>query len=58
VLEQVTATLGAIPVPADHEIGWIDEKTVADTLQLLHSVGEIDRIKPSSAYFTDALLTK
>jgi NitT/TauT family transport system substrate-binding protein len=57
VLEQVKATLDAIPVPADRPIGWIDGTTVANTLQLLHSVGEIDQIKAPGAYFMDALLT-
>jgi NitT/TauT family transport system substrate-binding protein len=58
VLEQVKATLDAISVPADHEIGWINEKTVTDTLQLLYSVGEIDQPKAPSAYFTNAMLEK
>ena len=56
MLEQVKATVDAINVPRDHEIGWIDEKTVADTLQLLASVGEIDQPRAPSAYFTNALL--
>lgn len=58
VFEQVEATLNAIVVPSDHEVGWIDEKTITDALQLLHSVGEVDEPKVPSAYFTNALLKK
>jgi len=58
VFEQVQATLNAIVVQPDHEAGWIDEKTITDALQLLHSTGEIDQPKPPSAYFTNALLMK
>jgi NitT/TauT family transport system substrate-binding protein len=56
VFEQIKATVEAIPVPAGHEIGWIDQKTIADALQLLHLVGEIDEPKPIDTYFTNALL--
>lgn len=56
VFEQVKATVEAIPVPAGHEIGWIDQKTIADALSLLQSTGEIDAPKPLQAYFTNSLL--
>ncbi|WP_296525275.1 ABC transporter substrate-binding protein [Rhodoplanes sp.] len=56
VLEQVKATVGAIPVPQGHEIGWIDEKTISDALELLKSAGEIDAPKPTETYFTNVLL--
>ncbi|RAI45909.1 myristoyl transferase [Rhodoplanes roseus] len=56
VLEQVKATVGAIPVPAGHEIGWMEEKTITDALELLKSAGEIDAPKPAATYYTNVLL--
>lgn len=56
VFEQVKATVDAIPVPQGHEVGWIDQKTIADTLKLLQSTGEIDAPKPTDVYFTNSLL--
>lgn len=56
VFEQVKATVEAIPVPQGHEVGWIEQKTIADTLTLLQSTGEIDAPKPTEVYFTNSLL--
>ncbi|MGD0023811.1 MAG: ABC transporter substrate-binding protein [Xanthobacteraceae bacterium] len=56
VFEQVKATVEAIPVPAGHEIGWIDQKTITDALNLLQSTAEIDAPKPADTYYTNALL--
>lgn len=56
VYEQVKATVDAIPIPAGHEAGWIDQKTITDALALLQSTGEIDSPKAPEVYFTDALL--
>ena len=56
VLQQIKATLEAIEIPSDHQIGWINEKTVADALQLLKSAGEIEAPKPVTEYYTNALL--
>lgn len=56
VFEQVKATVDAIPAPDGHEIGWIDQKVIKDTLTLLQSTGEIDTPKPLDAYFTNSLL--
>jgi NitT/TauT family transport system substrate-binding protein len=56
VYEQVKATVDAIPTPAGHEIGWIDQKTIADALALLQSTGEIDSPKAPEVYLTYALL--
>lgn len=56
VLEQVKATVGAIPVPAGKPIGWIEEKTITDALELLKSAGEIDAPKPAATFYTNALL--
>lgn len=56
VLQQVKVTLGAIPAPASHPIGWIDQKVIATTLQMMKSTGEIKEPKPVDAYFTNALL--
>lgn len=53
---QVRLTAEAIPVPAGHMIGWIDDKVITDTLELLKSAGEIDAPKPLNTYFTNALL--
>ncbi|MEO7761745.1 MAG: ABC transporter substrate-binding protein [Casimicrobiaceae bacterium] len=57
VATQVKVTADAIPVPASGRmIGWIDEKTITDALDLLKSAGEIDTPKAPSAYYTNALL--
>ena len=58
VLAQVKATLDAIEVPGDHQIGWINEKTIADALQLLKSAGEIETVNPAGNFYTNALLSK
>ena len=54
--DQVRLTAEAIPVPSGHMIGWIDDKLIVDTLELLKSSGEIDAPKPTSAYYTNSLL--
>ena len=53
---QVRVTADGIPVPSGRTIGWIDDKLIADTLDLLKSSGEIDAPKPTSTYYTNALL--
>ena len=53
---QVRVTADGIPVQAGKTIGWIDDKLIVDTLELLKSSGEIDAPKPSSTYYTNALL--
>jgi len=56
VQTQVKVTADAIPAPAGKTIGWIDEKTITDALELLKSSGEIDAPKPAATYYTNALL--
>ncbi len=56
VTTQVKATADAIPTRPGHPVGWIDDKVIADALQLLKSTGEVDAPKPTDAYFTNALL--
>lgn len=58
VAEQIKATLGAISSDGPHLTGWIDEKTVADALALLHSVNEIEEPRPPATYYTNELLAK
>lgn len=53
---QVRLTAEAIPVPAGHMIGWIDDKLITDTLELLKAAGEIDSAKPTNTYYTNSLL--
>ena len=56
VTTQVKATADAIPAAAGRPVGWIDEKVVADALQLLKSTGEVDAPKAPNAYYTNSLL--
>ncbi|MBM3357685.1 MAG: ABC transporter substrate-binding protein [Betaproteobacteria bacterium] len=56
VTAQVKATVEAIPVVPGKPIGWIEEKLIADTLELLKSVGEIEAPKSVPVYFTNSLL--
>ncbi|HYC43900.1 MAG TPA: ABC transporter substrate-binding protein [Burkholderiales bacterium] len=56
VRAQVKATVDAIPAPQGRPVGWINEKSIADALELLKSSGEIDAPKPVATYFTNALL--
>lgn len=56
VRAQVQATMAAIPVAQGRPVGWINEKAIAEALELLQSSGEIDAPKPVSVYFTNALL--
>ena len=56
VYAQVKATVEAIPDPLGKPIGWIDEKLIGTTLEMLKSVGEIDNVKPLNTYFTNSLL--
>ena len=53
---QVKVTADGISVPAGKTIGWIDDKLIVDTLELLKSTGEIDAPKATSTYYTNALL--
>jgi NitT/TauT family transport system substrate-binding protein len=56
MIAQVKATADAIPASAGHPVGWVDEKVIADALQLLKATNEVDTPKPTSAYFTNSLL--
>ena len=56
VTAQVKATADAIPAASGRPVGWVDEKVVADALQLLKSTGEVEAAKAPSAYFTNSLL--
>lgn len=56
VSDQVRLTGEAIPIPSGHMVGWIDDKLIADTLELLKSAGEIDAPKPTGTYYTNSLL--
>jgi NitT/TauT family transport system substrate-binding protein len=56
VATQVKVTADAIPVSAGKPIGWIDEKVIADALDLLKASGEIESAKPVTTYYTNALL--
>ncbi len=56
VTEQVKATVEAIPVDGGRPVGWIDEKVIADALELLQSTKEIEAAKPVASYYTNALL--
>jgi NitT/TauT family transport system substrate-binding protein len=56
VFEEAKTTVEAIPVPQGHMVGWIDQKTIANTLTLLQSTGEIGTPKPIGDYFTNSLL--
>ena len=53
---QVKVTADGIPVPAGRTIGWIDDKLIVDTLELLKASGEIEAPKPTGTYYTNALL--
>ena len=56
VYAQIRATAEAIPNFFTKPVGWIDEKLIADTLEMMKSVGEIDAPKPVSTYVTNILL--
>lgn len=56
VTAQVKATAEAIPAASGRPVGWIDEKVIADALQLLKSTGEVDAAKAPEAYYTNRLL--
>jgi hypothetical protein len=58
VLAQVKATLDAIEVPAGRQVGWINEKTIAEALALLKSAGEIEVPNPAATFYTNALSSK
>jgi len=56
VLGQVRNTMDAVPVYPGRPIGWIDEKLITGTLDMMKSVGEIDNPKPVASFFTNSLL--
>jgi NitT/TauT family transport system substrate-binding protein len=56
VTTQVKATADAIPAAGGQPVGWIDEKVIANALQLLKSTGEVEAPKAPDAYFTNSLL--
>lgn len=55
VRAQVKATLAAMPEPAGHKYGWVDEHSISQALEIMKSVGEIPDPRPASAYFTNVL---
>jgi NitT/TauT family transport system substrate-binding protein len=56
VAQQVQATVEAIPVGGGRPVGWIDERVIADALELLQGSKEIEAPKPVTTYYTNALL--
>src|SRR5688572_10599592 len=46
VRAQVQATVDAIPAASGRPVGWINEKSIAEALDLLKSSGEIESAKP------------
>lgn len=56
VLGQVKATMEAVPVYPGRNIGWIDEKLISSTLEMMKGAGEIDNPKPAASFFTNALV--
>jgi len=56
VTAQVKATLDAIPAPAGRPVGWIDEATIRQALELLKTAKEIETARPAGEYFTNTLL--
>ncbi len=58
VAEQVRIALKSYTTAPGHPPGWIDQKTIADALQLLQSTGQITDAKPPSTFYTDALLSR
>lgn len=57
VTAQVKATLDAIPTVSGRSIGWIDEVTIRQALELLTAAKEIGpSARPAADYFTNALL--
>lgn len=56
VLGQVKATMDAVPVDPGRNLGWIDEKVIAGTLDMMKNAGEIDNPKPAASFYTNALL--
>jgi len=58
ITRQVVETLAAIPSVPGHKAGWTDAAWIAEALDMLKSVGEIDDIKPLPTYYTNALVEK
>jgi NitT/TauT family transport system substrate-binding protein len=56
VTAQVKATLDAIPAVSGRPIGWIDEATIRQALELLKSAKEVETTRPPTDYYTNALL--
>lgn len=56
VLGQVKATMDVVPVYPGRNIGWIEEKLIVSTLDMMKGAGEIDHPKPAGSFFTNALL--
>lgn len=58
VAEQAKATLDAMHGSASHPLGYTDQATVKDALDLLKGSGEISSERPLSDYYTNDYLPK
>lgn len=56
IAAQVKATADYIPESFGKPIGFIDEKVISGTLDMMKGVGEIDAPKPLPTYYTNSLL--
>ena len=54
---QIENTTASIPVEAGKPAGWIEEKAINGALKLIASVEDIGVPKPSSAFYTNDLLS-
>jgi len=54
---QIENTSASIPVEAGKPAGWVEAKAIDEALKLIASVEDIGTPKPSSAFYTNDLLT-
>jgi NitT/TauT family transport system substrate-binding protein len=58
VQEQIQSAVDFIPIIPNRPVGWIEQSTLVDALNILQETGQIDHAQPLGKYYTNALLMK
>ncbi|WP_029041305.1 ABC transporter substrate-binding protein [Cucumibacter marinus] len=58
VLAQIEATSDSIPEASEHPVGWIDERLIAKSLEMLQTQDDLGELRPLGEFYTNELLSE
>lgn len=58
VLAQIEATSDSIPEASEHPVGWVDERLIAKSLEMLQTQDDLGELRPLGEFYTNELLSE